>query len=233
MAFYEIENVTSDIATIDKFQNLVPISGSVYGTDGQKYTKLPIGTNGQSLTADSTTTQGLAWKPYFDDINPTITFSLFACIGWSQNETFYNSIGTNPPGGNHDVPNVISFNFDTTVVAMGLKPRASTNSGDWADSLARLWEGTLYFDIVGCADGADPNLGLTPMTTPPAPHFTVSDTEISTVFMAKYIIPSTPIFIPARTKFSLRTTWAPGTVFNDPNDDKYGTGTLIIRGVPN
>lgn len=230
---YIISNANCATAAIGKFQNIVPIKGSVYGANGQVYTKLPLGNNGDSLTADSTASQGLSWKPYFNPINPSITFNLFGCFGWNQNNTYFNTFGTNPPAGTHSTPHLISFNFDTYVIALGFKPRASTNSGSWASSMLGLWNGTLYFDIVGCADSADPSLGLTAMTTPPAPHFTITNAQISTIYMTKHWVAVTPVYIPARTKFSVRTTWAPGTIFHDPNNDCYGTGNLILTGIPN
>lgn len=234
---YIVSNEVSTTAAIGKFQNIVPAKGSIYAADGQKYNKLPVGTDGDSLTADSTTTQGLSWKPYYNPSSPTITFNLFGCFGWKQGSIFYNSFGTNPPSGNHDVPQVISFNFDTYVVAFGFKPRSSNTLGYWAPTLGSLWIGTLYFNIYGCADSANPATSLTPMTTPPVPHFSITNTEISassSVYMVKHWTPTTPIYIPARTKFTVRTSWSAGVVNRDiPPHECYGTGNLVLTGVPN
>jgi hypothetical protein len=118
------------------------------------------------------------------------------------------------------------------VIAFGFKPRASINSGDWSTTFFGMWVGTLYFNIVGCSNSANPAAGLTTMTTPPAPHFTISNTEVTSQHMIKHWVPPIPIYIPAGTKFTLRSTWAPGTIFNEAFNDHYGTGNLIITGTP-
>lgn len=231
----KVDNATYVTAKTNKFQNLTPIKGSVYGSNGSVYTKLPVGVNDDALTSDSTQAQGLIWKPYFNTSNPTVTFNLFSCIGWNQGNTYYCSWGTNPPAGNHANPNVISFNFDTYVLALGFKPRASTNSGEWSTPYpGGMWTGFLNLDVVGWADGVNPYNVAPTVMSPAAPHFSIQDTAVTSQYMAYNSIraPGTEIFIPARTKFTIRSTWN-ASIFRNTNDDKYGTGNLILRGIMN
>ena len=230
-----VDDATVANATIGTFQNIIPAKGSLYASDGTVYTKLPVGTNGNALTADSTSTQGVKWKIYSGPTNSSMTFNLFSCIGWNQTNTYYCSWGTNPPAGNHSNPDVMSFNFDTYVIAIGLKPRASTNSGQWAEPYpGGMWTGFLNLDIVGWADSANPNTTPATAMSPATPHFSISNTVITSQYMAYHSIraPGTEIYIPAGTKFTIRSTFN-ATSQPDPNNDHYGTGNLVLRGIPN
>jgi hypothetical protein len=94
-----------------------------------------------------------------------------------------------------------------------------------------LWTGNLNFDIIGWGDSEDPDNDAPTIMTPSVPHFTIADTEITTLWMAHYWDRiSSPIYIPARTKFTIRSTF---NATNEPDtESQHGTGNLVLRGVP-
>lgn len=227
------DNVECENAYTGTLQNLVPIKGSVYAADGDVYEKLPVGDNGDALVSDSTQSQGLVWKPYYNISGPTFSVNLYTCILWVQNTTpQYNTWGPGPYNASlHPGRNIISFDFDTYVIAFGFKPRP-TGSGVWANTFpSGLWTGYLNFDIVGWADGVDPSTAPTVMT-PAAPHFSIQNTAVTSKYMVYYSVksPGTEIYIPARTKFAIRSSFN-ASAFGEPGVNYSATGNLFLKGV--